>query len=89
MVDSKLSSEPEMIMYVHNKFFGGNKTVVYDQKRQKEVLLFPGLENWSFISKPGTQFLKNTIERLMDSISRSNVYEYIESSEREGNIYLK
>jgi hypothetical protein len=47
---------------------GGNSTRVFDDLLGQEVILFPGVEIWSFVSKPKSKFLTDVINRLEYSL---------------------
>ena len=63
-VANRLTPQPEMITFSLSTVMGGNTTTVYDEALKQEVYLFPGVEIWSFISKPKSKFLTDVLDRL-------------------------
>lgn len=63
-VINRITPEPEMITFSLSTVMGGNTTTVYDDRLEQEVYLFPGVEIWSFISKPKSKFLTDVLNRL-------------------------
>ena len=63
-VANRLTPQPEMITFSLSTVMGGNTTTVYDHALKQEVYLFPGVEIWSFISKPKSKFLTDVLDRL-------------------------
>lgn len=63
-VYNRVSAEPEIITFTLNSAMGGNSTTVKDERSGENVYLFPGVEIWSFISKPKSKFLTDVLNRL-------------------------
>lgn len=57
--------------------FGGNKTVIFDEKKQRDLYLFPGLEFWSVITKPRSKLMTEMIEELIFLYSQESFKGYI------------
>lgn len=66
-----------MIMFSFNDKYGGNRTVVYDEERKTNVVLFPGLEIWSFIAKPKAKFLGEVLEGIVNLYKKGTEEQYL------------
>lgn len=61
-----------MIMFTYNELYGGNKTIIYDKQIDKQVVLFPGIQIWSIITKPYSRFLVDVIENIKYIINKKS-----------------
>lgn len=52
-------------MFSYNEQYGGNKTIVFDERIKTDVVLFPGLEIWAFIAKPKAKFLRDVLANIV------------------------
>lgn len=77
-VYNKLTAEPEMIMFSFNDKYGGNRTIVYDEERKTDVVLFPGLEIWSFVAKPKAKFLEAMLAEIASIYEKESEEEYLQ-----------
>lgn len=76
LVDNSLARQPEVLLFSTDIFYGGNKTVVFDEKQQRDAYLFPGYENWFLLAKPQTEFFKDVIGEILYAISRDSLKDY-------------
>ena len=51
-----------MICYTYNGINGGNKTVIFDEVLQKEIMILPGTDNWGIIAKQKSKLFTDIIE---------------------------
>ena len=75
-------------MHTNDLYFGGNKTVIFDEKKQKDVYLFPGLEFWSVVAKPRTKLMKEMIEELIFLYSQKSFDSYIQEKKSQGFLFI-
>ena len=76
-----------MIMFSYNERYGGNKTIVFDERTKQDVVLFPGLEIWAFIAKPKAKFLDDIIKRNVGIYKNGGIDKYNEYNRKMGYQY--